>query len=225
MYDRSSLDNIMFKFLAGINLPQAITDDVMLVAYDYNSQQPRFYSKYFYAEDSLIYGVEVYEATGASSAAPTYFDPKFVLNGYGAEEVQIDGGVICNNPSLYAYQMAKYLNGKDKVRVVSLGTGTPAFVPITSEHDLSKTAYALRLSDFMMDMDIMTATEYLAEQFGRVYKRKDDYIRAQIVSAYGMDVVDAESIKGMVAEGDQMWEAHKEQLQSMVRTMLDEKYG
>ena len=59
--------------------------------------------------------------------------------------------------------MAKYLNGKDKVRVVSLGTGTPEFVPIESEHDLSKTAYALRLSDFMMDMDIMTATEYLFE--------------------------------------------------------------
>jgi patatin-like phospholipase/acyl hydrolase len=113
MYDRSSLDAIMHEFLAGIYLPDAITDDVMLVAYDYNSQQPRFYSKYFYAEDSLIYGVEVYEATGASSAAPTYFDPKFLVSGYGNEEVQIDGGVICNNPSLYAYQMAKYLHGNE----------------------------------------------------------------------------------------------------------------
>lgn len=47
----------MFEFLHGINLTEAITDDVLLVAYDYNSQQPRFYSKYFYAEDSLIYGV------------------------------------------------------------------------------------------------------------------------------------------------------------------------
>lgn len=77
----------------------------------------------------------------------------------------------------------------------------------------------------MMDMDIMTAYAYLTEQFKLVYNRDADYIRAQIVSAYGMDTFDAESIAGMVREGDQMWEENKEKLQAMVRAMVDEKYG
>ena len=87
MYDRKSLDQVMYEYLGGITLKQVISDEVMLVAYDYNSQQPRFYSKTFDDYDTNIFGRQVYEATGASSAAPTYFDPKFIRNDYGIEEI------------------------------------------------------------------------------------------------------------------------------------------
>ena len=61
-----------------------------------------------------VYDVKIGESTGASSAAPTYFDPKKTENAYGLTELQVDGGIICNNPSLYAYQVAKLLNKKKK---------------------------------------------------------------------------------------------------------------
>lgn len=84
-----------------------MSDEVLIVAYDYNSQEPRFFSKYFAYHDKHIYDVKVGEATGASSAAPTFFDPKSIEDGYGIDELQIDGGIICNNPAFYAYEMAK----------------------------------------------------------------------------------------------------------------------
>lgn len=36
----------------------------------------------------------------------------------------IDGGIIANNPAMYAYIHSKYANKQDKIRFVSIGTGT-----------------------------------------------------------------------------------------------------
>lgn len=126
-YSRASLDKIMVDYLGEANIKDAVSDEVLVVAYDYNSQQPRFFSKYFSNEDAGIYDVTIGNATGASSAAPTYFDPKVQKNSYGLTELQIDGGIICNNPALYAYQMASSLKGKKNIRVLSLGTGEKVF--------------------------------------------------------------------------------------------------
>ena len=79
-YSRASLDNIMQEYLGAANIKDVISDEVLVVAYDYNSQQPRFFSKYFSNEDAGIYDVTIGNATGASSAAPTYFDPKVQKN-------------------------------------------------------------------------------------------------------------------------------------------------
>lgn len=86
-YSRKSLDNIMKELLGDFNIDEAITDELLVVAYDYNSQQPRFYSKYFSNEDAGVYDVPIGNATGASSAAPTYFDPKVQKNIYGLTEM------------------------------------------------------------------------------------------------------------------------------------------
>jgi len=75
------------------------------------------------------------DATGASSAAPTFFTPKIQKNGYGLTEYQIDGGVICNNPALYAYNIATTLRKEKKIRVLSIGTGGPKFTNLTTNLD------------------------------------------------------------------------------------------
>ena len=66
-------------------------------------------------------------ATAASGSAPVYFDPAEFDNLYGQEELVIDGGIICNNPALYAYMTAKFLNKvTKKMRILSIGTGGSA---------------------------------------------------------------------------------------------------
>jgi patatin-like phospholipase/acyl hydrolase len=75
-YSRASLDNIMQTLLGKYHIEQSLSDEVLIVAYDYNSQEPRFFSKYFAHMEPNIYDVPVGNATGASSAAPTFFDPK-----------------------------------------------------------------------------------------------------------------------------------------------------
>jgi patatin-like phospholipase/acyl hydrolase len=81
------------------------------------------------------------DATGASSAAPLFFEPKRYVNKYGLQELLIDGGVICNNPTLYAYEIAHNFYGYDKIRVLSLGTGEKTFHPITNANQITKYDY------------------------------------------------------------------------------------
>jgi patatin-like phospholipase/acyl hydrolase len=76
LYKRDLLEKIMKEYLGEVNIKDALTDELLVVAYDYNSQQPRMFSKYFSQVDPAIYDVPIGDATGASSAAPTFFDPK-----------------------------------------------------------------------------------------------------------------------------------------------------
>jgi len=75
----------------------------MVTSYDYNSRTPRFFSKAFIKIDQGKYDVPLATAVAASSSAPVYFDPKVVEDAYNFETSLVDGGIICNNPSLYGY--------------------------------------------------------------------------------------------------------------------------
>jgi len=136
-----------------------------------------------------VYDVPVANATGASSAAPLYFEPKLQTNEYGLVELQIDGGVICNNPSLYAYQLAKQLRDKKRMRVLSIGTGEKSFTPWESAEEFTKVDYLVSASEFMMNMDSYTAHNYLKWNF-RDAGHSSDYLRLQTISNLGMDKVD-----------------------------------
>ena len=62
-------------------------------------------------------------ATAAASATPLYFDPLIYVNGNNETELLVDGAIIANNPSMYAFiYAAEHYNKKD-IRVVSIGTG------------------------------------------------------------------------------------------------------
>lgn len=160
-YNRASLDHIMHELLGQYSFNQALTDELLVVAYDYNSQEPRFFSKYFANMYESIYGVSIGNATAASSAAPTFFDPRVQVDRYGlVTELQIDGGVICNNPGLYAYYMARNLRGHKKIRLLSLGTGEIPFVKKDPE-DMNKLSYIRMMGEFMMNTDTYTADNWL----------------------------------------------------------------
>jgi patatin-like phospholipase/acyl hydrolase len=128
-YDRSGLDTIMTEWFPDY-IENVITDEILITSYEYNFEQPRFYSKYFSEQEPGVYNISVGDATGASSSAPLYFDPKSLEIPYGHNETLIDGGLICNNPSLYAFIIAKYLRGHKNIRVLSLGTGENKFIPV-----------------------------------------------------------------------------------------------
>ena len=98
-------------------------DELLVTSYEYNSKTPRFYSKYFRTVDPGRYDVKLWEAVSASSSAPIYFNPKGRTNQFDIEEVLIDGGLICNNPSLYAFQLARHIHDQKDIRLLSLGTG------------------------------------------------------------------------------------------------------
>ena len=75
LYERKAIEGLMEELIGGKNISEAMTDELLIVAYDYNSKQPRLYSKHFSEMDSGIYDVKMSLATGGSSAAPVFFEP------------------------------------------------------------------------------------------------------------------------------------------------------
>lgn len=79
-YDRKGVEEICKKKFGDVMISQAITDEVMIVAYEYNSHEPRLFTKYTAKVDPDNYNVTLSNAAEASSAAPVYFDPKVIGN-------------------------------------------------------------------------------------------------------------------------------------------------
>jgi patatin-like phospholipase/acyl hydrolase len=61
-----------------VNIREALTEEVFIVSFEYNTQQPRVFSKFAQKIDPTNYDVTFTDAAEASSAAPVYFDPKIL---------------------------------------------------------------------------------------------------------------------------------------------------
>ena len=92
-------------------------------------------------------------ATGSSSAAPGFFEPQKIQNGYDQTELLIDGGIIANNPALVAYMYAKHLKSKGDLRILSLGTGTP-FPSVYDIAGWNSLDYQKLSVELMIDIDV-----------------------------------------------------------------------
>jgi hypothetical protein len=47
LYDRKNIDKIMMDYLGSERFENVLTDELLVVAYEYNQAEPRFFSKYF----------------------------------------------------------------------------------------------------------------------------------------------------------------------------------
>jgi len=72
----------------------------------------------------MIYDQLIATAIAGSSSVPGGFQPQSFKTGYGQDQFILDGMLIGNNPSLYAYIVQKLLyNNERPYRVLSIGTG------------------------------------------------------------------------------------------------------
>lgn len=227
-YKRDQLETIMETNLGDTTFNQILTDECMVVAYDYNSQEPRFFSKWYANKKEGIFGkmitykkdedgnlltsgkksieeVALGDATGASSAAPTFFDPKTQYDGYNMKELLIDGGTIFNNPAMYAYEFARIIKGKKNIRVLSLGTGEKPFKEFKNPLGITKATWFTKVTEFMMNMETYSSHFKMQNLFRQVLKKPNDYLRLQKPSKVGMDKIDAASIAQLKKDGQELY--------------------
>ena len=236
LYDRRAITALMRELLGEAKLKEAITDEALMVAYDYNSQQPRLYSKYFAEYYPAAYDVKMYQATAGSSAAPIYFTPFSYADEYGLQNRVIDGGIIANNPSLKALMVAKELRGKNKIRLLSLSVGHNAkkSQPF-SEEEFTKFRYIKLLAEFMMEIEIYN-TEHLVksalenDRLAYVAAGQDpaimNYFRLDGDNeGLALDKVEKENIEKLLKAGEKIWQTNKETLKKFIEQVLDERYG
>jgi patatin-like phospholipase/acyl hydrolase len=116
-YDEQPLERFLFEMFGNTPLDEAMVP-TLIVAYDSDEGQPFYLTSY--ESGSFLY----WEAGRATSAAPTFFRPAVLYDRKKQLTVRlIDGGVIANNPSLFAYQEAKKLYpDATRFHILSLST-------------------------------------------------------------------------------------------------------
>lgn len=75
LYDRTAIEDLMRSMIGKRNITQALVEEIMITAYEYNSQQPKLFTKYGAIQEPNRFQVLASNATGSSSAAPGFFEP------------------------------------------------------------------------------------------------------------------------------------------------------
>ena len=121
-YDSEPLELFLKRTFGDLALSDAVVP-LLLMTYDVANGRP------FPLSSRDCHGYKFWEAGRATSAAPTYFKPAYLYDRQ-EETMQtlIDGGIIANNPALFAYVEAKklYPNAK-KFHILSISTAGSDF--------------------------------------------------------------------------------------------------
>lgn len=116
-YPYQNIENVLYKYF-GDDILKSTLSNVSITSYDIHNNCPFFFKSW--KEDRNF--IKLKDALRATTAAPTYFTPKYLKIGE-TERVLIDGGVFANNPAACAYANSKKLFPNDDIILLSLGTG------------------------------------------------------------------------------------------------------
>lgn len=130
-YSAKNLESILKEKLGEEVMLANLISPCLIPSYDIENRKAMFFNQFEAAKDPN-YNFKLWEIARATSAAPTYFEPKKIKNESGDEFNLIDGGVFANNPALCAYvetrehfknEAGKNRTAKDMF-MVSIGTGS-----------------------------------------------------------------------------------------------------
>lgn len=121
-YDDASFNTLLNQLFANMEMSDVLVP-TMVVSYDCQNDRPFIISSY--ARPNFL----IKTAARATSAAPTYFTPVSYFDEETGEHLTlIDGGVVANNPVLYAYMEAKRLYpGTKRFHILSVSTATAPY--------------------------------------------------------------------------------------------------
>jgi len=139
----------------------------MVTSYDIQNRQTLFL-KSWHSDHADIF---CRDAARATSAAPTYFEPK-PLNIDARDHVLIDGGVFMNSPSVSAYAEARKLFPDEPIKLLSLGTGElTRTIPYQEAKTWGSALWVISLLDCMFDGVSKAADHQMKLFLGERYLR------------------------------------------------------
>lgn len=122
-YPATGIESVLEKYFGDARLKDARTD-VLITSYEIERRIP-FFFRSARARQDPAYDFAMKDVARATSAAPTYFEPKKVPAPTAPDYYAlIDGGVFANNPAMCAFVDALTLAPRDARCVLSLGTGS-----------------------------------------------------------------------------------------------------
>ena len=165
-YSHEVLEAILSQYFAGAALAECEVP-TMVTSYDIQNRRTVFL-KSWHADHGKIL---CKDAARATSAAPTYFEPKPLETG-DESRVLIDGGIFMNSPSVSAYAEARKLFPDEPIALLSLGTGELTRpIPYEEARTWGSALWVMSLLDCMFDGVSKAADHQMQLFLGERYQR------------------------------------------------------
>ena len=150
-----------YSTLAECELPTMVT------SYDIENRRTVFLKSWHTDHGKILCS----DAARATSAAPTYFEPKPLETG-DESRVLIDGGIFMNSPSVSAYAEARKLFPDESIALLSLGTGELTRpIPYEEARTWGSALWVMSLLDCMFDGVSKAADHQMRLFLGERYQR------------------------------------------------------
>lgn len=205
-YSSDGIQSLSKKWFGMKHLDQAKVP-TLIMAYDISRGQPQMLRSF--GEEAQY---PAWVAARATSAAPTYFSPIE----YGGK-LLVDGGVIANNPALYAYFEAKKLYPECRsFHILSFSTGG-VFHTMEKEETKGLISWADHIPS-MFDTAQKRTTDYVLDSLPDL-----DYIRIDdpLPEAIKMDETEPATLLHMKTIAENKAEEYKDILDSFAKKLIE----
>lgn len=101
-YSHKGLEELLQQYLGDLELGQTLTE-ILITSYDIEQRKPFYFLSRLARQYPETENFLLRDLVRATSAAPTYFEPKHIEWQQAPVLSLIDGGVFANNPSMLAY--------------------------------------------------------------------------------------------------------------------------
>ncbi|HZK28344.1 MAG TPA: patatin-like phospholipase family protein [Thermoclostridium sp.] len=223
-YSSTPLHNVLRDLFKNCTVKEALTN-LMVTTFNMETMQPIFIKKRPLAAggdtDPNFY---MADAALSTSAVPTYFPPGYVnsIGDFANRYCLIDGGIFCNNPAMSALTEARKIFPGCEYVILSLGTG--------EQKEEYKTERIRNWGFFnwvapWLGIPLITvigegqriSTNHMLKKLPHVRLfRLDIYLDKKA----SFDDGGAENIEYLIGKGKEMWNSHRDEIDSLVRLIV-----
>ncbi|WP_264723589.1 patatin-like phospholipase family protein [Wolbachia endosymbiont (group A) of Cheilosia soror] len=212
-YPHKNIEFVLDKYF-GEDILKNTLSKVLITSYDINNNYPFFFKSW--REDRNF--IKLKDALRSTTAAPTYFAPKY-LKINQKEMVLVDGGVFANNPAACAYASGKRLFPNDDILLLSIGTGrTDRSIEYANSKRFGKIGWIKPLLNVMFASSLDAVNYQLAQVIA------DKYIRIQSqlkIASPDMDNITSKNIKSLQEEANAMIEDNQKVIEKFCIEILN----
>ena len=215
-YSRDGLDKIADEWFEGKTLNS--TDlPVSMHSYSLTYDEAKTWSTFSACkntEDNIL----LKDSVGATTAAPTYFDPKQIT---GTGDYHVDGGMYANNPVIAGYAEFKShytdYHAEDFI-IVSFGTGEkekPNY-KVSEEDSMGLYEWVPKIIDVMFASVDASIEKEAEEMFGENYYRFQPIIPKK---DFTLDDASEESIERLKEIAEDYYNKHKAEFEKVAKVL------
>ncbi|WP_143688874.1 patatin-like phospholipase family protein [Wolbachia endosymbiont of Laodelphax striatellus] len=193
-YPHKNIESVLDKYF-GEDILKNTLSNVLITSYDIQNNCPFFFKSWKEGN------IKLKDALRATTAAPTYFAPKY-LKINQKKMVLVDGGVFANNPAACAYASGKKLFPNDEIILLSIGTGRTDR-SIANSKRFGKIGWIKPLLNVMFASGLDCVNYQMNQVIGNRYVRIQSQLK---LASADMDNITSKNIKSLQQEANAMIE-------------------